>query len=281
MKRSLMLATALMLAASPAVADGREREVHHREAEAPLQSLAAANDASRQRPARAVFQGARLVYSFQSGALYELDANPNYVSTILLEPGETLNTIAAGDTSRWMVTEAEGDAQIDGRTIVLVKPQATGLRTNIVLITDRRMYLVEAVSQTGNIYSAEIAWSYPIAPQAAPPNPVDALNFNYRVRTIRGRAPDWAPARVFDDGRRTWIEFAVYVAASDMPPLFIVTEEGAELVNYRVQGQRYMVDRIFDIGELRLGARAPTVVRIERNPLARPPARPMRLRSHP
>jgi hypothetical protein len=31
-----------------------------------------------------------------------------------------------------------------------------------------------------------------------------------------------------------------------------------------VQGQRYMIDRVFDVAELRLGTRAPTVVRIER-----------------
>lgn len=81
---------------------------------------------------------------------------------------------------------------------------------------------------------------------------------------MRGRTPIWSPARVFDDGRRTWIEFAPGVAAADMPPLFIVTGEGAEIANYRVQGQRYMIDRVFDRAELRLGTRARIVVRIDR-----------------
>ena len=49
-----------------------------------------------------------------------------------------------------------------------------------------------------------------------------------------------------------------------LPPLFVITGEGAELVNYRVDGRRYMVDRVFDRAELRLGVRAPQVVRIER-----------------
>jgi len=69
---------------------------------------------------------------------------------------------------------------------------------------------------------------------------------------------------VFDDGRRTWIEFPAGVIASDMPPLFVITGEGAEITNYRVQGQRYVVDRLFDRAELRLGARSPIVVRIDR-----------------
>jgi P-type conjugative transfer protein TrbG len=147
------------------------------------------------------------------GALYELYTNPNYVSTILLEPGETLSNIAAGDTSRWMVTQAEAESQSFGRrTIVLVKPQTTGLRTNIVLITDRRTYLIEAISQAGNAYAAQVAWSYPGGQAQSTGIPgIDRLNFGYRVRTVRGRAPVWTPTRVFDDGRRTWIEFAADV----------------------------------------------------------------------
>jgi len=231
----------------------------------PLQALAAANVAARQRPTPDGFNEARHVYRYEPGALFELYTNPNYVSTILLEPGETLNNIAAGDTSRWMVTEAEGETENEPRTIVLVKPQATGLRTNIVLITDRRTYLIEAISQAGATYSAQVAWSYPqdAAASGGLP-PIDRLNFGYRVRTVRGRTPIWTPARVFDDGRRTWIEFAPGVAAAEMPPVFVVTGEGAELVNYRVQGQRYLIDRVFDRAELRLGTRSPIIVRIDR-----------------
>lgn len=234
--------------------------------EPPLQVLAAANTAARQRPTPDAFSQARHVFSYQPGALFELYTNPNYVSTILLEPGETLNDIAAGDTSRWMVTEATAETESDLRTIVLVKPQTAGLRTNIVLITDRRTYLIEAVSGSGTAYAAQVAWSYP---QNSGANvrgipSIDLLNFSYRVRTVRGRAPIWTPSRVFDDGRRTWIEFPPGVAAADMPPLFVVTSEGAEITNYRVQGQRYVVDRLFDRAELRFGTRAPIVVRIDR-----------------
>ena len=230
----------------------------------PLQAVAAANGAARQHPGQGGFVEARHVYTYAPGALYELYTNPNFISTILLEPGETLNDVAAGDTSRWMVTEATAETEQDGRTIVLVKPQATGLRTNIVLITDRRTYLVEAISQAGEAYSAQIAWCYPDTATAGRAASIARLNFDYRIRTVRGRSPKWTPVRVFDDGRRTWIEMPANVIASDMPPLFVITPEGAELVNYRVQGTRYMVDRVFDVAELRLGTRSPIVVRVER-----------------
>jgi P-type conjugative transfer protein TrbG len=252
------------LAASPAVA-----QVRRARADTPVETLAAANTAARHGPTRDGFAQARHVYVYEPGALYEIYANPNYVSTILLEPGEALTGIAAGDTSRWMVTEAESETAEDARTVVLVKPNATGLRTNIVLITDRRTYLIEAIAQAGSAYSAQVAWSYRQTAAEHRGAPMDAINLDYRIRTTRGRRPVWLPVRVFDDGRRTWIEFSPDVEAGDLPPLFAITGEGAELVNYRVlqgpSGQRYMADRILDVAELRLGARSPTIVRIERN----------------
>lgn len=246
-----------------------------RRARASGQAWLEANSAARQRPDREGFEAARYVYTYAPGAIFELVANPNFISTILLEEGETLNTIAAGDTSRWQVSEAIAEGSLGLRTLLLVKPAAVGLRTNIVLVTDRRTYLVEAVSQASEAYSAEIAWCYPDAEQSTHTQG-GALNFDYRVRVLRGPRPAWTPLRVFDDGRRTWIEFAEATQASELPPLFVITGEGAELVNYRIDGRRYMVDRVFDRAELRLGVRAPQIVRIERSELVSSQRRPRR-----
>ncbi len=266
---SLTLAvTALVLIAALGDASAQTRRAREL---TPLETLTAANRAARQRPTAETFQEARQIYAYEPGALYEVYTSPNYITTVLLEPGVTLNTIAAGDTSRWMVTQADAEDQVEGRTIVLIKPQAVNLRTNVVLITDRRSYLIEAISQRGDAYSAQVAWTYPEDAQLEHVAPLDVINLNYRIRTVRGRRPVWTPTRAFDDGRRTWIEFAPEASTSDLPPFFVVTGEGAELVNYRVldgpSGKRYMIDRIFDVGELRLGARSPTIVRIERSPV--------------
>ncbi|MBX3429986.1 MAG: TrbG/VirB9 family P-type conjugative transfer protein [Hyphomonadaceae bacterium] len=247
-----------------------------RRAPSPVEMLAAANSAARQRPETTSFVQARQIYTYAPGAIYELYANPNFISAILLEPGESLNDVAAGDTSRWMVQETNAESEIDGRTVVLVKPQAIGLRTNIVLVTDRRTYTIEAIAQGGSAYAAQVAWCYPETSTSNGVIPtIDRLDFGYRIRTTRGSRPSWLPTRVFDDGRRTWIEMPADVASTDLPPLFVITGEGTELVNYRVQGQRYMVDRVFDVAELRLGTRAPVIVRIERE-RASTPAPPRR-----
>jgi type IV secretion system protein TrbG len=229
-----------------------------------IEALAAANAAARQRPTPDRFQGARAIYAFMPGAIYELITQPGFISTILLEPGETLHDIAAGDTSRWTVTEARAEGDVAGRTIVMVKPRAAGLRTNIILITSRRTYAIEAVSQTGRAYSSEIAWTYAAPAPAAAAEKSSILTTRYRIRAVRSAPPRWMPTQVFDDGRQSWIEFPPGAAQTELPPLFVLTPQGAELANYRLVDGRYRIDRIFDRAELRLGGRAPVVVRIER-----------------
>jgi type IV secretion system protein VirB9 len=81
---------------------------------------------------------------------------------------------------------------------------------------------------------------------------LDHLDFRYR---IKGPHPSWRPTQVFDDGRQTFIQFPAGVAQGDLPPLFVIgaDRKTAELVNYRVEGQRMVVDRLFQAAELRLG----------------------------
>ena len=89
---------------------------------------------------------------------------------------------------------------------------------------------------------------------------VERLNFNY---AIKGDKPAWRPVRAFDDGRQTFIEFPPSIAVGEAPPLFVIGEDGeASLVNYRVAGRYYVVDRLFGAAELRLGGKKQQVVRI-------------------
>jgi len=94
-----------------------------------------------------------------------------------------------------------------------------------------------------------------------------ALHFNY---AISGDNPAWRPLRAFDDGRQTYIEFTAALGQGEAPPLFLVGPKGeAELVNFRQRGHFYVVDRLFDVAELRLGLKHQDVVRVTRTPLQR------------
>jgi type IV secretion system protein VirB9 len=89
---------------------------------------------------------------------------------------------------------------------------------------------------------------------------------NVRFRyAITGDNAAWKPLRAFDDGSKVYIEFPGRIDQGEAPPLFVVGQEGnSELVNYRVRGNYYIVDRLFAAAELRLGQKPQQVVRISR-----------------
>ncbi len=81
-------------------------------------------------------------------------------------------------------------------------------------------------------------------------------------------APDsgYTITRVYDDGRKVFIEFSPGIVQGEMPPLFVTGPAGnTELVNYRAYGNLLIVDRLFAAAELRLGGENAQKVRIVRS----------------
>lgn len=62
--------------------------------------VAAANRAALREPVRAGYVNAVQVYPYAEGVLYRLYAAPERVTDIVLQPGETVTAVAAGDTAR-------------------------------------------------------------------------------------------------------------------------------------------------------------------------------------
>jgi type IV secretion system protein TrbG len=249
------------------------------EAADPQQRVDQANGAARVQPTRAGYINAIQVYPFTDGALYQVYAAPGEITDIALEAGEQLvgsGPVAAGDTVRWVIGDTESGTGTAKRVHILVKPTRADLTTNLVINTDRRTYHLELRSAE-KTYMASVSWAYAgdqlialrrqnAAAEATAPvaSGVDiaALNFRYR---IEGDTPAWRPVRAFDDGRQVFIEFPRGIAQGEMPPLWIIGPEGgAELVNYRVQGNHMVVDRLFAAAELRLGGESQKKVRIVR-----------------
>jgi type IV secretion system protein VirB9 len=268
-------------AAKPVVASGpvgaivHRKHRHHARSRAEV-GVAVANRTATREPVAAGFINAVQVYPFAEGSLYQVYAAPERVTDIALQPGEALISVAAGDTARWVIGDTTSGSGESKRTHVLVKPFSAGLSTNIVITTGRRSYHL-ALTSTSTTAMVALSWTYPqdallalrrvteehqaampVASGIAP----EQLHFNYAVS---GDSPAWRPLRAFDDGRQTFVEFPASLAVGEAPPLFIVDKQGeAQLVNYRLQGRFYIVDRIFDAAELRLGLKHQDVVRITR-----------------
>ena len=240
-----------------------------------------ANTEARVAPTREGYVNAIQVWPFTDGALYQVYAAVGRVTVVSLQPGEELVTVAAGDTVRWIVGDTSSGSGDALRVNVMVKPIRSGLKTNLVITTSRRTYLLELTS-TERTWMASVSWEYPkdkmlaLQRQAQAANaaaPIDAglslekIRFRYAVS---GSNPPWKPLRAFDDGEKVYIQFPAGIAQGELPPLFVIGAQGdGQLVNYRFRSPYYIVDRLFGAAELRLGGAKGDVVRIERTDCAR------------
>ncbi|MBA1278037.1 MULTISPECIES: P-type conjugative transfer protein TrbG [Pseudomonadaceae] len=235
-----------------------------------------ANREARMPPTREGYIDAIQVWPYSEGALYQVYAAPGRVTVIGLQEGEELVTVAAGDTVRWIVGDTSSGAGDALRVSVLVKPIRSNLKTNLVITTSRRTYLIELTS-TEKAWMASVSWDYPKdqmlalqrqARAARVSAPVDTGLSLERVRfryAISGSNPPWQPLRAFDDGEKVYIQFPTGIAQGELPPMFVIGAQGdGQLVNYRFRSPYYIVDRLFGAAELRLGADKGDVVRIER-----------------
>ena len=242
----------------------------------PLKRVKTANELARVEPARANFIDATQVWPFNPDALYQVYTSPGNITDISLEMGEELTSVSAGDTVRWIIGDTTSGTGATQRVHVLVKPARTDIRTNLIINTNRRTYHLE-LSSTAQTWLASVSWTYPFdkltklqsanaraetASSVAEGVALERLNFGYE---ISGDHPTWRPIRAFDDGEKVYLQFPSDIAQGELPPLFIVgAKKQVELVNYRVHAPFYIVDRLFDVAELRLGGKSELKVRIER-----------------
>ena len=189
------------------------------------------------------------------------------VCDVELQAGEQVNSIHLGDAARWTVEPAitgSGAAEVSH---LILKPMDVGLETSLVVTTDRRTYHLRLRSHRTE-FMPRVAFTYPedaaakwdairnresrerqerTLPQTG--EYLGNLSFAYEVS---GAAP-WKPVRVYNDGTKTIIQMPAAMAQTEAPALLVVRKDGglfsdAEtvLVNYRVQGDRYIVDTVFD-----------------------------------
>ncbi len=246
------------------------------------QAVRFAQDKALMSPKSENYFNAVQLYPYSEGALYEVYTSPAQITDITLQEGEELITVSAGDTQDWIVGDTVSGSGATEQVHILIKPSGENLSTNLIITTTKRSYYL-VLKSSREIYMAAVAWRYPqdflktiFQPKPESPHVIpasfkkphltfnpDELRFIYR---IKGDSPNWRPTRVFDDGKKVFIHFPEGLAVSEAPPLFVTDKKKKQkrLVNYRVKDGYYIVDRLFDFAELRIGEKTQVVVRIER-----------------
>ena len=205
-----------------------------------------------------------------------LYCKPLRVCEIQLEPGETVMNLALGDSERWISSKMESGPPESRVSHVIVKPTDYDITTNLIITTDRRIYylgLVSTKEEKGG-YFRSVRFYYPqqtvqrwsdaaAAAQDSARRERDrtvarlplvdphGLHFGYR---IAGDRVSWRPIQAFDDGTRVFIQMPERMRSTEAPALFVVTDDNEQaLVNYRVRGGYYVVDRLFSKAALVVG----------------------------
>lgn len=227
------------------------------------ESIAAAVSVAEEKPKKAIMVGAKSVYNYGEGKVYEVRAGVDRITDLELQAGEVISgSPVSGDTVRWKLNVIKAGGEEKEVTHVIVKPLEENIETNLILATDKHVYHLRLIS--GDWYMPSIKWNYPQEEQEivkikqekerqverlqiAPEN----LNFKYE---IDGDSYAWKPVRVFDDGSKTYLQMKKEIKSDEAPALFLIEdEEEPMLTNYRVKGDYYIVDRLFNKAELRVG----------------------------
>lgn len=209
---------------------------------------------------------------------------PLQVCDIELQPGEEVRSVQVGDNIRWSVEPAVTGVAPEEVQHVVVKPMDVGLRTSLVVTTDRRTYRLQLSSDRSR-YMSSVTFAYPedahrrwsalshsasrnerpkdTAQQAAGSKPkmrtdvLRALSFGYE---LEGDNPPWKPVRVYNDGLQTVIEMPFAMKQTEAPTLLVVRAEGGIFtdddvvqVNFHAEGTKYLVDMVFDVADLVVG----------------------------
>lgn len=189
------------------------------------------------------------------------------VCDVALQAGELVNSIQLGDTARWTVEPAVSGSGATEVMHLILKPMDVGLETSLIVTTNRRSYHLKLRSHR-TAYMPQVAFTYPeealaqwealktragverqekTLPQTG--EYLGNLSFDYEI----DGSVAWKPVRVFNDGRKTIIEMPQAMQQTESPSLLVVRKDGGlftddetVIVNYRVQGNRYIVDTVFD-----------------------------------
>ena len=195
-------------------------------------------------------------FEYNQETQYEINTQVGYITDLQFRSGETIVYCAAGDTQRWMLDTVT----VAGIPHVYLKPTDKNISTNIVINTNQKTYRILANST--DRYTPVVIWTYPedilslAAASGGLTNGIatdektnmDLIMKRFRNNhrySIQAKNTNWIPKTIYDDGTKTYISIP-QGTQNDLPVIHILDGKKKALVNYRVSGGWFVVDRIFE-----------------------------------
>ena len=199
-----------------------------------------------------------MLFRYAPNQLYKIYCRRGYLTDLVFKKGETIKYVGGGDTAGWAVS----NTTVDGTPHLFIKPVVETSTTNLIVTTDKRSY--QLILNTSDWYNPIVSWTYDAETRNAnlieeQKNEritmgkvnvanVEDLDFNYDVSGSGNK-----PTMVFSDGTQTYIKFKK--AAQKQLPIFI-RERGhkeMQLVNYTIKDNYYIVEKVFDMAQIKDG----------------------------
>jgi len=228
------------------------------------------------------FIGGTQFYDYNEYKQYPVVCRVLSLTVIQLENGEVpIGIPYLSDTLRWELT---GDVwnTIDGLSVqlIMLKPLETGLTTNMILVTNQRIYQF-VLTSTRDSYMPMVKFRYPLANnrfitaetirQETDRREItgngDFLSYNYRIVsgwTLTGWfKPEWNPVEAWDDGHKTYLRLPRGVLQKEYPTVF---EKSKYIINYRVNENIMILDKLITGITLRLNGKRVKIIKNKGTP---------------
>jgi type IV secretion system protein VirB9 len=220
---------------------------------------------------------------------------PLRLTDIELEPGEQVKNVHISDSARWSVSGAWSGELDELVTHVILRPQLPDIAANLLIHTNKRTYSIELISLTTEEYMPFVGFIYPERPRSI--NLAEQESWNdlldqyqlakdaeaakmrdettnnarytdasqtytdYAVKVTRGKNIAWLPKSVYDAGGKTYVVMPEKMQITEAPIFFIKQNGKEKLTNYRVEGDKYIIDRVFDLGIMTIGKDRVAIIR--------------------
>lgn len=214
-------------------------------------------------------------YRYGGKMVPTLHCAPLMVCDVQLNPDEFIKTPpVAGDTAQWIIRLGQGR-----QPYIYVKPVTSGLRTNLIVVTSKRTYHINLVSNE-TVAHTSLGFYYPHDATTSPDGAdgvsdlSDAQQITLAVTTsqgisggsglatmsangaalvdpmhldhgydVSGNAP-FKPMTVFNDGTRTYIQLPEHL--SEIPVIVGYDSAGTErTLNYETYNGYYVVNSLY------------------------------------
>lgn len=197
-----------------------------------------------------------MVFSYSPNQLYKIYCRMGFITDLVFKKGETINYVGGGDTAGWSISKTS----VDGVEHLLVKPVVETGTTNFFIATDKHTY--QLIVNSSDWYNPMVKWVY--GQEAMAENLLEKkknerivtgkvnvsniadMDFNY-IASGNGNKPEL----IFSDGEKTYLKFKNI--KNKQVPIFIREKNRKEmsLVNYTVKDNYYIIDKVFDVAQLR------------------------------